>query len=47
MNYGFHTSQTRQPLTLNPSRAVRWPLSGELRGFVRYDLPIQAIPNQP
>jgi hypothetical protein len=37
MNYGFHTSQTRQPSTLNPSRAVRWPLSGEWRGFVCYD----------
>jgi hypothetical protein len=37
MTSGLHTGQTRQPLTSNPFRAVRCPLSGEWRRFVRYD----------
>lgn len=37
MTSGFYTGQTLQPLTPNPSRAVRWPLSGKWRCFVSYD----------
>jgi hypothetical protein len=37
MTSGLYTAQTLQPLTSNPSRAVRWPLSGEWRRFVSYN----------
>ena len=37
MTCGLYTAQTLQPLTSNPCRAVRWPLSGEWRRFVSYD----------
>jgi hypothetical protein len=37
MTSGLYTPQTLQRLTLNPSRAVPWRLSGEWRRFVSYD----------
>jgi hypothetical protein len=37
MTSGLYTGQTLQPLTLNPSRTVRWPLTGEWGRFVSYD----------
>jgi len=37
MTSGLYTGQTLRPLTSNPCRAARWPLSGEWRRFVSCD----------